>query len=105
MEDDAVGSQPVGNCDGHVRVGGRRADPHRGSRTRGQLQLELVPAHAGLEELAKAELVVVVEDGVGRRTLDPCPLEAAGQDVEPTVHDPEQEWVSDRDRKLVAHGG
>ena len=46
-----------------------------------------------------------MQDGVGRGRHDPLTFEIADRDVRPPVDDGQQKGVSDRDRKLVAHGG
>jgi hypothetical protein len=71
MEEDAVGPQSIGHGHRHVGVDGRLSDAHRRYCPRGELQLELMPAYAGPQELAKAESVVVVEDCVRSDNFDP----------------------------------
>ena len=103
LEDDAVGSKPIGDRDRHLRVDDGLADPHRRGGARGQLQFDLVTAHAALEQVVEAEVDDVVEHGVGRGRRDPLALEAARHDVHPPADDSEQERIADRDRQLVAH--
>ena len=104
VHDDAVGSKSVGNRDRHLRVDDGLTHPHRRGGARGQLQVELVEAHAALEQLVEAELGDVVEHGVGCGRRYPRAFERARHDVHPPADDAEQKRISDRDRQLVAHG-
>jgi hypothetical protein len=104
VNDDAVGSKSVGNRDRHLRVDDSLTHPHRRGGARGQLQVQLVVAHAALEQVVEAELGHVVQHGVGCGRRYPRTFERARQDVHLPANDSEQKRISDRDRQLVADG-
>jgi hypothetical protein len=102
---DAVGAEPVGHCDRHVRIGNGLTDAHRRRAARGWLQAPLVRTHAAVKQLIKAQIRDVVQDRLGHRGRDPVTLDAADHNVHPPADDREQKRIHDRHRQLVAHRG
>jgi hypothetical protein len=83
VQDEAIGSEPIGNRDRHLGVDGRLGGPHGRGRAGGELQIELVVGDAALEKLVEAEVADVVEDGVGCGRRYPRPLEGAMTCIRP----------------------
>jgi hypothetical protein len=102
-QNESIGSEPVGDRDGHIRIDDGPPHAHRGGGAGRQLHVQLVPVHAAVEQLLETERREVVQHGIRRRGRNPVDFEWTGHDVHPPARDSEEKRIQNHDRELVAH--
>ena len=102
---DPIARQPPGKAKRELEVDDRPAHPHLPGGAGAELDRDLVAAHAAVEQLVEAELVVSQQLCIRAGGGEPRGLERGGEDVRAPPDLAVQERVEDRDRDLVAQRG